>query len=213
MTDELKHRFQQLIADPPPPSTTPRDAVFGRIRKAKRRRTAGVSAVAAAVAVAAVVALSNVTDIRSEPPLIGPPPSSVQSSTPTPAPPKIGVTATLTPKLTGRTMTLTIKVAGTVMLPLDEVGNPLSRKDEFLNFATGGTEYHFGDKIEEDSGSDAGAIICKGAKQQITGSQTYSLPAHTYARPGTYTITYKATFCGPNDNPVTATQTTTVHAP
>jgi len=40
MTDDLKQKFEQLVADPPPPSTVPSQAVFARVRTVRRRRTA-----------------------------------------------------------------------------------------------------------------------------------------------------------------------------
>jgi hypothetical protein len=68
MTDELKDKFQQLVADPPPSNGVPSDAVFTRIRTVRRRRTAGVAllAVAATVAVVAVAAF-GVTGLNSAP--------------------------------------------------------------------------------------------------------------------------------------------------
>jgi hypothetical protein len=69
MTDELKNKFQQLVADPPPSVGVPSDAVFTRIRTVRRRRTAGVALLAAAATVAVVaVAAFGVTGLDSAPP-------------------------------------------------------------------------------------------------------------------------------------------------
>ena len=99
MTDDLKHRFDQLVADPPPPSGVPSQAVFARVRSVRRRRTAGVVTLAAAAVAVAAVAAGNLTDIKSAPPVSGTPgtpttsivasptasPSETPSTTPTPA--------------------------------------------------------------------------------------------------------------------------------
>jgi hypothetical protein len=69
MTNELKDKFQQLVADPPPSSGVPSDAVFSRIRTARRRRTVGVAVLAAAATVAVVaVAAVSATGLNSTPP-------------------------------------------------------------------------------------------------------------------------------------------------
>ncbi len=88
MTDDLKHRFEQLVADPPPPSGVPSEAVFDRVRSVRRRRTAGVVTLAAAAVVAVAVAAGNLTDIKSNPPVTGTPgaPTTVVTGPPTVSP-------------------------------------------------------------------------------------------------------------------------------
>lgn len=96
MTDDLKNKFEQLVADPPPPSTVPSEAVFARVRTARRRRTAGALTLTAAAVVAVAFAVNNVTDIDGRPPVSNtptvvaptstPPPSSTPTTTPTRAP-------------------------------------------------------------------------------------------------------------------------------
>lgn len=93
MTDDLKNKFEQLVADPPPPSTVPSEAVFARVRTARRRRTAGALTLTAAAVVAVAFAVNNVTDIDGRPPVSNtptvvaptstPPPSSTPTTTPT----------------------------------------------------------------------------------------------------------------------------------
>ncbi|MFI6678352.1 hypothetical protein [Kribbella sp. NPDC050470] len=73
MTDDLKHKFEQLVADPPPPSGVPSETVFARVRSVRRRRTAGVVTLAAAAVVAVTVAAGNLTDINSSPPVANTP--------------------------------------------------------------------------------------------------------------------------------------------
>jgi hypothetical protein len=87
MTD-LKHQFEQLVADPPPPSGVPSEAVFARVRSVRRRRTAGVVTLAAAAVVAVAVAAGNLTDINSSPPVTGTPgaPTTVITGPPTTGP-------------------------------------------------------------------------------------------------------------------------------
>jgi hypothetical protein len=111
MTDELKYKFQQLVADPPPPTGVPSDAVVTRIRTVRRRRTAGVAVLAAAAAVAVVaVAAVSATGLSSAPPVAGTPgaPHTVvtgpPTTPPTSAPPTTTPTSTAT-KTTGKPST------------------------------------------------------------------------------------------------------------
>ncbi|MFG1911810.1 hypothetical protein [Kribbella sp. NPDC048928] len=102
MTDDLKNKFEQLVADPPPPSTVPSEAVFARVRTARRRRTAGALTLTAAAVVAVAFAVNNVTDIDGRPPVSNtpsvvaptstPPPSSTPTTTPTRTPSAPGTT-------------------------------------------------------------------------------------------------------------------------
>jgi hypothetical protein len=73
MPDELKDKFQQLVADPPPPTAIPSEAVFAKVRTVRRRRTAGVAVLAAAAVIAIAVASNSLTDIDSSPPVSGKP--------------------------------------------------------------------------------------------------------------------------------------------
>jgi hypothetical protein len=86
MTDELKDQFRHLVADPPPPTGVPSEAVFARIRTARRRRTAGVAAGAAAAVVAVVaVATSTFAGPNSAPPITNTPgrPQTIVTGPPT----------------------------------------------------------------------------------------------------------------------------------
>src|SRR5438132_1661096 len=120
MTEELKRRFAQLVADPPPPSVVPSEAVFARVRSVRRRRTAGVVMLAAAGAAAVALALSNVTEIGGTPPITNTPgaPKTVVTGPPTvtpkPAPP---IRVTLKPSVNGRTVGMTVTVAGQAFIP------------------------------------------------------------------------------------------------
>lgn len=114
MTDDLKHQFERLVADPPPPSAVPSESVFARVRTARRRRTAGVVTLAAAAVVAVAVAAGNLTDINSSPPVTNTPSAPVTvvtgppTSTPTTTPPaSTAATRTTTgaPATTGTTGT------------------------------------------------------------------------------------------------------------
>jgi hypothetical protein len=103
MTDELKHKFQQLVADPPPPTGVPSDAVFTRIRTVRRRRTAAVAVLATAATVAVVAAAAvSATGLSSAPPVAGTPgaPHTVvtgpPTTLPTGAPPATTPTSTAT---------------------------------------------------------------------------------------------------------------------
>lgn len=94
MTDDLKHKLDQLVADPPPPTTVPSQAVFARVRTARRRRTAGVATLATAAVVAVTVAAGNLTDINSAPPITNTPTAPATTSSPTATPTTTPVTRT-----------------------------------------------------------------------------------------------------------------------
>jgi hypothetical protein len=87
MTDELKDKFQQLVADPPPSKGVPSDAVFTRIRTVRRRRTVGVALLATAATAAVVtVAAFGVTGFDSAPPpVVGTTnaPTTIETGSPT----------------------------------------------------------------------------------------------------------------------------------
>lgn len=95
MTEDLKHQFERLVADPPPPSEVPSQAVFARVRTVRRRRTAGVVTLAAAAVIAVAVAAGNLTDIDSRPPVTNTPsaPTTIVTAAPT-------ITPTTTPSST-----------------------------------------------------------------------------------------------------------------
>jgi hypothetical protein len=97
MTEDLKHQFEQLVADPPPPSEVPSQAVFARVRSVRRRRTAGVVTLAAAAVIAVTVAAGNLTDINGSPPVTNTPSAPTTIVT---APPTI---ATVTPTVPVKT--------------------------------------------------------------------------------------------------------------
>jgi len=84
MTDDLKQKFEQLVADPPPPSTLPSQAVFARVRTVRRRRTAGAVVLAAAAVVAVALAITNVTDVNGRPPVSNSPSAPTTIVTPAP---------------------------------------------------------------------------------------------------------------------------------
>ena len=193
MTDELKERFQQLVADPPPPTAVPSEAVFARVRTVRRRRTTGVAVLAAAaVAVVAVVA-GGLTDIDSSPPISNPPSPTI--STPTIA--QIAATVALAPTLKGRNLTMKVTVSGTVLAPKDpESGTDAPADTSFVNLSLG-TDEGYGDGSLR-GGSDGGGMSCAGAKTRRTGAETYQLlEPHTFTKAGTFTFLYRIRFCGP----------------
>jgi hypothetical protein len=195
MTDDLQERFQQLVADPPPPTAVPSEAVFARVRTVRRRRTAGVAVLgAAAVAIVALVG-SNLTDINSSPPIANQPSATVP--TVKPQPPKPGAAVTLQPVLKGRVLTMKVTIAGTVLVPLGADDHlPLPTNVGLIDLGLG-SDYSWGDG-SEPGGSDGGAITCEGAKTRKTGRETYTLPdsPHTFTKAGTYTFSYSISFCG-----------------
>lgn len=94
MTDELKRKFELLVADAPPPSGIPSEGVLDRVRTVKRRRTATAGVLATAAVVAGVIAAGNLTKLDSAPPPLTntPRPTTVvtapPTTSPTPAAPK-----------------------------------------------------------------------------------------------------------------------------
>ncbi|WP_433008421.1 hypothetical protein [Kribbella sp. CA-294648] len=228
MPEELKDRFQQLVADPPPPSAVPSEAVFAKVRTVRRRRTAGVAVLAAAAVVAITVAGNSLTEINTSPPVSGkpgggssivdlPPTGGITvtvtrspTTTPPPVPPAIGVAVTLTPTVTGRSLLMEVTLKGTVISPLGiegdtTAGTELPAGTSFLN-RTLGTDYTYGDG--EQSGSDGGSVTCTGAKKRVTSQETYTLMdgPHVYQKAGTYTFSYTVMYCGANGKTLRATK-------
>lgn len=126
MTDDLKNKLEQLVADPPPPSATPSEAVFARVRTVRRRRTAGALTLTAAAVVAVAFAVNNVTDIDGRPPTSNTPSVVAPTSTPSPS---AAPTATPTgaPSATGSTRTTSsAHVSGAVHTPNTKTPPPAS---------------------------------------------------------------------------------------
>ncbi|GAA1587701.1 hypothetical protein GCM10009804_49770 [Kribbella hippodromi] len=196
MTDELKSRFEQLVADPPPPTAVPSEAVFNRVRTVRRRRATGVVLVAAAGAAAIALALGNVTNIGSAPPVTNTPgaPKSVITGPPTTTPkPPPPIQVVLKPTIKGRTVTMNITVSGKAFIPKVQPENTvLPATTTFLNLSAG-TVYGFGDGY--NTGSDGGAVDCV-RSQLKTGSESYQSETHTFKRAGTYKFTYTVRYCG-----------------
>jgi hypothetical protein len=117
MTDDLKDKFERLVADPPPPSAVPSEAVFAKVRSVRRRRTAGVVTLVAAAVVAVAVAAGNLTDIGSSPPvshtpsapttIVTGPPTTTPTATPTRTPTTGATSGTSPGTTTGTTKTRT----------------------------------------------------------------------------------------------------------
>ncbi|NIK57109.1 hypothetical protein [Kribbella shirazensis] len=107
MTDDLKQQFERLVADPPPPSASPSESVFARVRSVRRRRTAGALTLASAAVVAVAVAASNLSDLDSRPPVTQTPsaPVTVVTGPPTSTPTSAAPTATGTTRTTQGTTT------------------------------------------------------------------------------------------------------------
>ncbi|MGW7683749.1 hypothetical protein ACWGID_23630 [Kribbella sp. NPDC054772] len=197
MTEDLKSRFDQLVAEPPPPSAVPSEAVFARVRKVRRRRTAGVVGIATACVVAIAFALGNVTNIGGAPPVTNTPgaPKTVITGPPTakPLPPPPPIQVLLKPTIKGRTVTMNITVSGKAFIPTVQPENTLLSADSLFVDLSSGSDYSFGEGIP--GGSDGGPLDCT-TKELKHGSQTYLIDTHTYTKPGTYKFTYRVGFCG-----------------
>ncbi|GAA0622924.1 hypothetical protein HPO96_27985 [Kribbella sandramycini] len=198
MTDELKERLEALVADPPPPSGVPSQLVFTRVRKARRRRAAGAGGLLAAAAVAVVAVAGNLNDSKSQPPVLGPPPTTQVA----PVEPPLGVQLKLTPTIKGRTMTMAVEASGTVLVPILD-GAYVTPNSQGIWSLSPGADYSFGHGAA--SGADGGPLTCDGSKRRFTGRSTFPADPHTYPKAGTYMFTFTVRFCGLN-KPVTATQ-------
>ncbi|TDD45158.1 hypothetical protein E1263_39275 [Kribbella antibiotica] len=191
--NDLQTLFKGVVADPPPPSEIPSQAVFARIRKVRRRRAAG-GAVLATAAVAAVVAIAgNLNSTNSQPPVLAPPPV-VQL-------PVGAVSIEMVPTVVGKVGKMAVTMRGTVRVPLSG-GDYLPTDNSFIDMSTGFTAT-WGQG--EPDGGDGGAISCEGSTKETTGAVTYHLDPHAYPKPGTYTVKFAVKFCGPTGD-VTSTK-------
>ncbi|WP_405061452.1 hypothetical protein OG474_07335 [Kribbella sp. NBC_01505] len=189
--NDLQTLFKGVVADPPPPSQIPSQAVFARIRKVRRRRAAG-GAVLATAAVAAVLGIvGNLGDSNSRPPVLGPPTAEKL--------PVGTVSIELAPTVTGQVGKIAVTVRGTVLVPRAE-GEYLPTTS-FFDLSTGFTaDWGQG----EPDGGDNGMIDCTGSTKQFTGAGTYHLDPHAYPKAGTYTVTFAVKFCDANGELVTS---------
>jgi hypothetical protein len=222
MPDELKDKFQQLVADPPPPSAVPSEAVFAKVRTVRRRRTAGVAVLAAAAVVAIAVAGNNLTEINSSPPVantpgvvstsVAPPPSVTTNPSTAPRTSSTNTSTSTRPPSTsqsqqppaappvGITVTLIPKVTGrSLQMKVTIKGaliSPLAEGRE-LPPDTGLLDRSMGTDYQygdgEASGSDAGAVSCTGARKRVSSQQTYSLPDGPHVYQQAGTYTFKYT--------------------
>ena len=85
MTDELRGKLRALVADPPPPTRAPSEAVFERVQMVRRRRAAGAAALASVAVVAFAVIANNLAGVNSAPPVTQTPsqPETIVTSPPT----------------------------------------------------------------------------------------------------------------------------------
>jgi hypothetical protein len=98
VTDELKTRLQDLVADQPAPTVVPSEAVFTRVRTIRRRRAIGAAALATTAVTAAAVALGNLTGYDSAPPITTTPsnPATTITTPPPATPPTVEPRSTAT---------------------------------------------------------------------------------------------------------------------
>jgi hypothetical protein len=89
MTDELTDKLRALVADPPPPTSVPSEAVLERVQMVRRRRAAGAAALASVAVVAIAVTANNLAGVNSAPPVTQTPSQSetIVTSPPTASPP------------------------------------------------------------------------------------------------------------------------------
>jgi hypothetical protein len=189
--NDLQTLFKGVVADPPPPTEIPSQAVFARVRKVRRRRAAG-GAVLATAAVAAVVAVAgNLTSTNSQPPVLGPPPAVKL--------PVGAVSIEMVPTVTGKVGKMAVTMRGTVRVPRVE-GEYMSTKS-FVDLSSGFTaDWGQG----QPDGGDNGLADCTASTKEVTSAATYHLNPHAYPKPGTYTVVFAVKFCGPDGDVVTS---------
>lgn len=107
MSEDLKDQLNRLVADPPPPTGVPSEAVFNRVRTVRRRRAAGAAGAVAAATVAVIaVAAGTLSGPNTAPPvtetpglpktIVTGPPTTTPSTARTSAPPSSTTTGTTT---------------------------------------------------------------------------------------------------------------------
>ncbi|MGH3462223.1 MAG: hypothetical protein ACRDP9_12185 [Kribbellaceae bacterium] len=135
-----------------------------------------------------------------------PPTDPVSPSEPTsPAVKPVGVTVRLDPTINGLTVTMRFRQSGSMLAPIIERTGQSSRADSWQNYAYM-TGYTWGDG-SPGAGANAGLVTCEGAHERVSGAGTDTArEPHTYAKPGTYTFTYRFSYCGP-DGVRTTTET------
>jgi type IV secretory pathway VirB10-like protein len=135
-----------------------------------------------------------------------PPTDPVAPSEPTsPAVKPVGVTVRLDPTINGLTVTMRFRQSGSMLAPIIERTGQSSRADSWQNYAYM-TAYTWGDGTP-GAGANAGLVTCEGAHERVSGEGTDTArEPHTYAKPGTYTFTYRFSYCGP-DGVRTTTET------
>ncbi len=153
---------------------------------------------------------------RTQPPVEPtdtPPTDPVSPSEPTsPAVKPVGVTVRLDPTINGLTVTMRFSESGSMLAPIIERTGQSSRADSWRNYAYM-TAYTWGDGTP-GAGANAGLVTCEGAHKRVSGEGTGTArEPHTYAKPGTYTFTYRFSYCGPDGvRTTTATTKLTVRA-
>ncbi len=137
MSDELKDKFHHLVADPPPPTAVPSEAVFAKVKTVRRRRAAGVTVVAAAAVAAIAVAGTSLTDTNSHPPVTSTPgaPTTIVTGPPTIIP----TTAAPTTRNTTTGTTTTGSTTGKPPKGTTTTGGPTSGSTKGSTGTTGTT--------------------------------------------------------------------------
>lgn len=144
MTDELKRKLRQLVADPPPPSGVPSEVLYERIRTVRRRRAAGTAAATAVAAVAVVaVAAGTLGGPKSAPPVTNTPhgPETIVTS-PTIKPSETPPTSKSSS--TGETATTPPTVDGSSTPPADPSSPTTKLSSPRTSSPTGPFELRFG---------------------------------------------------------------------
>lgn len=181
--DDLRRKLADVASHPPLPAD-PLQRVHQRIRRARRRRQAGLGGLAVAVVAALSIGGTVLSTPRSSPPA-----SHVTTNKPEPV-----LHVALTAKPHGHKVRLRVHLRGYAYEPLDPTtGKPIHFANPAGLDALMGTQVHWGDGAQ--GGSDAGDVRCGRPHVVRHISDTYTLP-HKYKKPGQYRIQYVVHGCG-----------------
>jgi len=128
-----------------------------------------------------------------------PPPEepSSPSNTPPPAPQPVKLNLSVDPTVKGMTASVKWQWSGSLLAPMNRfTGGERPAADYQFTDLSINWGYDFGDgKYDPPIGKNGGDVICDGAHERVSGNASGVIPPHTYDKPGTYTFSYRITYC------------------
>jgi hypothetical protein len=105
----------------------------------------------------------------------------------------------LTPKVEGMKLTVRFRWTGSELTPINTFTGKTLETSGGLSENSYNWGYDYGDgRYDSPSGKNGGGLSCEGASKRVSGTWTSQTPTHTYLEPGTYTFSFRVTYCGPN---------------